>query len=115
MIKNKFNVNYPGWELKFFDNSKNFRNYQLELIRNFLKGHVAEVGPGNGANLSHYIKFPKKIDLYEPTKKLYIGLKKNFKKTVKFLFTIKNLYLEKNTTLFCTLMFWNILKMIRMK
>ena len=86
MIKNKFNVNYSGWELKFFDHSKNFRNYQLELIRNFLKGHIAEVGPGNGANLSYYIKFPKKIDLYEPTKKLYIGLKENFKKSSKVSF-----------------------------
>ena len=83
MIKKKLDVNYNGWELKFFDKSKNFRNYQLELIKNYIKGHVAEVGPGNGTNLSYYIKYPKKIDLYEPTKKLYLNLKKNFQKNKK--------------------------------
>ena len=85
MIKKKLQVNYNGWELKFFDKSKNFRKYQLKLIKNYIKGHVAEVGPGNGTNLSYYIKFPKKIDLYEPTKKLYLGLKKNFKKNKKII------------------------------
>ena len=43
--------NYPGWELKFFDNSKNFRLYQLQLIQKYLSGHIAVVGPGNGGNL----------------------------------------------------------------
>ena len=47
--------NYPGWELKFFDNSKNFRLYQSQLINKHLSGHLAEVGPGNGISLSYYI------------------------------------------------------------
>ena len=76
----KKKINYDGWELKFFDKSKNFRNYQLQLIKKFIKGYVAEVGPGNGMNASSYIKYPKKIDLYEPTRKLYLQLKKSFKK-----------------------------------
>ena len=80
MNKRNSNINYDGWELKFFDKSKNFRNYQLKLIKSYLKDRVAEVGPGNGMNLSYYIKFPKKIDLYEPTKNLYLGLKESFKK-----------------------------------
>jgi len=83
---NKKNYEYDGWELKFFDKSKNFRNYQLSLIKDHLKGHVAEVGPGNGINLSNYYKFPKKIDLYEPTKKLHLQLKKKFKKNKKIKF-----------------------------
>ena len=80
---NKKKINYDGWELKFFDKSKNFRNYQLQLIKKFIKGYVAEVGPGNGMNASSYIKYPKKIDLYEPTRKLYLQLKKSFKKNNK--------------------------------
>ena len=36
---------YNGWELKFFDNSKNFRRYQQQLINKHLFGHLAEVGP----------------------------------------------------------------------
>ena len=46
---------YKGWELELFDNSKNFRFYQLKLIKKYLSGHLAEVGPGNGANLNYYI------------------------------------------------------------
>ena len=88
-------MNYDGWELKFFDNSKNFRNYQLKLIKNYIKGYIAEVGPGNGMNANSYIKYPKKIDLYEPTKKLYQGLKKTFKKNNKISNYNKKIFLQK--------------------
>ena len=70
------NKNYEGWELKFFDNSKNFRLYQQQLINKYLLGHLAVVGPGNGTNLSYYIDKPNKIDLFEPSKKHYDNLKK---------------------------------------
>ncbi len=46
---------YDGWELKHFDNSKNFRKYQYELIKNFISGYTAEIGPGNGENLKFYM------------------------------------------------------------
>ena len=65
--------------INLWDNYKNFRNYQLELIKNYLGKKLAEVGPGNGANLHYYYKYPKKIDLYEPSKNLYLNLKKKFK------------------------------------
>ena len=80
------NKDYKGWELKFFDNSKNFRFYQLKLIKKYLKGHLAEVGPGNGTNLFYYINKPSKIDLFEPSRKHYVNLKKKFKnyKKIKF-------------------------------
>ena len=74
---------YNGWELKFFDNSKNFRLYQQQLINKYLLGHLAEVGPGNGTNLSYYIDKPNKIDLFEPSKKHYDNLKKTFSKNHK--------------------------------
>ena len=38
---------YDGWELKYFDKAFNFRNYQFELVKKFIRGRVAEVGPGN--------------------------------------------------------------------
>ena len=79
-------INYPGWELKYFDRSNNFRNYQLFLIKKYLEKDVAEVGPGNGRNLAGYIHLPKKIDLYEPSKNLYLNLKKNFKRHKKISF-----------------------------
>ena len=78
MVKKKFQ--YLGWELDFFDNSKNFRIYQHSLIKNYLGGRLAEVGPGNGTNLNYYYRYVKKIDLYELDKNLYLNLKKRFKK-----------------------------------
>ena len=65
-MKNK-NINYPGWELKYFDKAKNFRKYQFNLIKKNIKGNVAEIGPGNGVFLKYYVKNSKKIYLYEPT------------------------------------------------
>ena len=48
------NFLYDGWELKYFDKAFNFRNYQLELVKKFIRGKVAEVGPGNGTFLKYY-------------------------------------------------------------
>ena len=61
MEKIQKKIHYPGWELKYFDRSKNFRNYQLSLFKKYLRGEIAEVGPGNGGNLSGYLNFPKKL------------------------------------------------------
>ena len=53
------NNDYEGWELNYFDNAKNFRLYH-KFNKKFLNGNVAEVGPGNGKNLSQYINIPSK-------------------------------------------------------
>jgi hypothetical protein len=111
MNKRNSNINYDGWELKFFDKSKNFRNYQLKLIKNYLKDRVAEVGPGNGMNLSYYIKFPKKIDLYEPTKNLYLGLKESFKKNNKISIFNKKFNIQKDT--YNTILYLDVLEHIK--
>ena len=68
-------VDYEGWELEHFDNSENFRNYQNDLFKNHLKGHVAEVGPGNGENLQIYKDNVDILELYEPSKILFDNLK----------------------------------------
>ena len=67
----------------------------MSLIKNYLGNHMAEVGPGNGTNLSYYIKFPKKIDLYEPSKQLFSKLKKNFNFKKKINFFNKKLTIKK--------------------
>ena len=46
-------------------------------------------------NASSYINYPKKIDLYEPTKKLYLELKKRFKKKNKISIYNKKFLLQK--------------------
>ena len=57
--------------INLWDNYKNFRNYHLELIKNYLGKKLAEVGPGNGANLHYYYKYPKKLT-YMNQVKIYI-------------------------------------------
>ena len=73
---------YEGWELNFFDNAKNFRNYQWKLIKDKIKKKILEVGPGNCVFLERYYKISKEIFLFEPSESLSIKLSskiENFK------------------------------------
>ena len=69
-------IQYSGFELEYFDSAQNFRNYQLHLIKPYLKGSFLEVGPGQGGLTKLYKNYLKKITLIEPDKKLYKSLKK---------------------------------------
>ena len=75
MIKN---VHYDGWELPFFDEAVNFRNYQIKIIKKHIKGSVSEIGPGNGSLCEKYNKYCDDIILFEPSKNLSKDLKKKF-------------------------------------
>jgi SAM-dependent methyltransferase len=101
---------YDGWELPFFDKAKNFRNYQHLLTKKYIKGDVAEIGPGNGSNLKLYKKQAKKIFLFEPTKKNFLKLKKKFNKNNIF---IKNNYFFKNKKKFDTILYFDVLEHIQ--
>ena len=90
------NINYPGWELKYFDKAHNFRKYQQNLISKFIGGIVAEVGPGNGTNASMYHKYCDQLHLYEPTKKLSENLVKKFKPKKKISVFNKKFKTKKN-------------------
>jgi len=107
-IKNK---TYTGWELQYFDNSKNFRKYQYYLIKNFIKNYTAEVGPGNGENLDFYIKNTTRIDLYEPSKNLFKNLKRRYfkKKNVR----IFNKNFISKTNKYNTIIYLDVLEHIR--
>ena len=76
----KKNKQYEGWELHNFDNAINFRKYQFRLLNKHIRGKVAEIGPGNGSLLEKYIKISSKIDLFEPSKKIFLNLRKKFSK-----------------------------------
>ena len=67
---------YDGWELEYFDRAINFRNYQFDILKKYIKGIVAEVGPGNGSFLKYYIPLAEQIDLYEPSNNFIDNLKK---------------------------------------
>ena len=73
-------MRYSGWELNFFDNSKNFRNYQFFLIKKYLKNNLLEVGPGNGIMVDKYIsKYFPNITSTNNYKNLNKTLVKKFK------------------------------------
>ena len=77
-------IKYDGYELEYFDAAYNFRNYQLSLIKKYLKGNLAEVGPGKGEFFNYYKRYLKAINLIEPDKNLFNLLKKKHnKKNVK--------------------------------
>ena len=79
----KKDIDYEGWELSSFDLSKNFRKYQFDLIKEFISGNVAEIGPGNGIFLEYYLDYCDNLDLFEPDKNLFSKLNyrfSNFKK-----------------------------------
>ena len=73
---------YEGWELNFFDNAKNFRNYQWKLIKDKIKKRILEFGPGNCVFLDKYYAISKEIFLFEPSENLRVKLSskvENFK------------------------------------
>tara|TARA_B100000989_G_scaffold81473_1_gene58197 strand:+ start:239 stop:937 length:699 start_codon:yes stop_codon:yes gene_type:complete len=79
----KKDIDYEGWELNSFDLSKNFRKYQFDLIKEFISGNVAEIGPGNGIFLEYYLDYCDSLDLFEPDKNLFSKLNyrlSNYKK-----------------------------------
>lgn len=71
---------YDGWELEFFNNAKNFRNYQWDLIKDNIKKRILEVGPGNCVFLNRYYNISKEIFLFEPSEKIRIELDFKIKK-----------------------------------
>ena len=80
-------MNYSGWELKYFDLSYNFRQYQYELIKNYLGEKILEVGPGSGKFAKIFLShIAKEIHLTEINKNLHEQLDKEFqdkKKNIK--------------------------------
>ena len=104
------NLKYDGFELEYFDNSNNFRNYQLNLIKKFLKNNAAEVGPGRGGFVNYYKKYCKFLNLIEPDKKLCRLLKQKYSNKK---ITIKNSTINKVQTKFDTIMYFDVLEHIQ--
>tara|TARA_Y100000996_G_scaffold414894_1_gene407269 strand:+ start:3860 stop:4543 length:684 start_codon:yes stop_codon:yes gene_type:complete len=103
-------INYDGWELNAFDKAFNFRIYQFEIILKYIKGNVAEIGPGTGQNIKYYSKSINKLHLYEPSKNLYLALKKKIKNSkIKTL----NKKFKTNKNKFDTIMYLDVLEHIK--
>jgi len=105
------NNQYSGWELKYFDKAKNFRDYQFSLIKKFIKYKVVEVGPGNGFHIKSYLKLASTINLFEPTKKNFLYLKKKFLKNSKIKFYNQIFKLKENK--YDTIIYLDVLEHIK--
>jgi SAM-dependent methyltransferase len=103
-------IQYDGFELDHFDSASNFREYQISLIKKFIKGKFAEVGAGKGGLVPFYTKLLKDITLLEPEKKLFKTLKKKFSsKKIK----IKNKTIKNINKKFDTIIYYDVLEHIR--
>tara|TARA_B100001093_G_C26721160_1_gene967893 strand:+ start:142 stop:825 length:684 start_codon:yes stop_codon:yes gene_type:complete len=103
-------IKYDGHELEYFDSAFNFRNYQLELIKNYLSDNFAEVGPGRGEFVNYYQRYLSSIELIEPDKNLFNILKKKYKKkNIK----IKNDTIDKVKNKFQTIIYFDVLEHIK--
>ncbi len=74
-------MKYTGWELHNFDQANFYRSYQFSLIKEYIKGSILEVGPGNCIYLNNYSEICNKITLVEPTQKYFNYLKRKKKKS----------------------------------
>ena len=106
----KKEISYEGWELSFFDQSKNFRKYQFDLIKKFISGNVAEIGPGNGIFSEYYLDYCDKLDLFEPDKNLYSKL--NDKLTSLKKITVINDKLNITTNTYDVILYLDVLEHI---
>ena len=104
-------IDYQGWELEHFDNSINFRNYQNDLIKDYISGYTAEIGPGNGKNLKLYIDKVKKVDLFEPSKILFENLKSKYQHNENVFLRNKEFSLTPNT--YDTILYLDVLEHIQ--
>ncbi len=103
-------VKYDGYELEYFDDAFNFRKYQIQLVKKYLKKNLAEVGPGQGGLAKYYKKLVSKICLIEPDKNLYKLLTKKFKnRNIK----VKNTTISNINNKFDTIIYFDVLEHIK--
>lgn len=103
-------VQYDGFELEHFDSAKNFRKYQISLIKKFIKGKFVEVGAGKGGLVPFYKKLSNDITIIEPEKKLYKILKKKYSsRKIK----IKNQTITNVNNKFDTIIYYDVLEHIK--
>ena len=80
-------MSYLNHVLKYFDLAKNYRTYQLDLIKNFIGNKILEIGPGNGEIIEHFINDERKITLIDNDTEMCKVLNEKFKdqKNIKIL------------------------------
>lgn len=71
-------MSYLNHVLGFFDLAKNYRDYQLDLIKSHISGKILEVGPGRGEIIENFLNESEEITLVDTDKEMCEILKKRF-------------------------------------
>ena len=104
-------------QIEFFYNTKNWKNYWVNGLKELIKGKVMDIGTGIGSNLPFYLnlKTIKKLVCLEPDIKLYKKIKKKFHKTKKNKIFFKNTDLLKlrSKEKFDTIIYADVLEHIK--
>jgi ubiquinone/menaquinone biosynthesis C-methylase UbiE len=71
-------MSYLNHVLNYFDLAKNYRNYQLKLIKKHISGKILEVGPGRGEIIENFLDDDNKVTLVDTDEEICKILKKRF-------------------------------------
>ena len=89
---NKDMEDYNGWELDSFDKASNFRKFQLDKIRKYIKKKdILDIGSGTGGLINYYLKETDKVSAIEPSPKLKKSLEAKYKNKIKIFSNKKKL------------------------
>ena len=72
-------MSYLNHVLGYFDLARNYRNYQLDLIRKFVGGNILEVGPGRGEIIENFISADNKITMIDTDEEMCEVIRERFK------------------------------------
>ena len=80
-------MSYLNHVLKYFDLAKNYRSYQLDLIKDYIGKKILEIGPGNGEIIENFQDEKHEITLIDNDSEMCKVLKEKFKenKNIKIL------------------------------
>ena len=80
-------MSYLNHVLKYFDLAKNYRSYQLDLIKDYIGKKILEVGPGNGEIIENFNDENHEITLIDNDIEMCKVLNEKFKnnKNIKIL------------------------------
>ncbi len=102
-------MSYLNHVLGYFDLARNYRNYQLDLIRKFVGGNILEVGPGRGEIIENFISADNKITMIDTDEEMCKVIRERFKNSDVKILNSNISYLEEK---FDTILYMDVIEHI---